>query len=426
MPDRQEIHATALNKIPGREESVEEREKDEEEKSENEALVDGVAYLSLCATGTADIGEPFYLGSSSGATIARIIQASIFRASRSPRAAAQGSNQRKDAITSLFRPTTTSTEQTRVQYSSTSRLMPREPEAKMLFATFFDRLHPRWPILSRQELSSVYERQWDDGALSIMERSVLHMIYAISARFMQLMQKKCDADPESHFAAAVEPMDYILEQHNVATVQFLALLVVHGQRSPYGAGLWSQARYAIALCIELGLHRKQTMNSIRRGQMDAGQQDDRIRDKESQEIRKRVFWACYCLDRITTITTGRTFGISDRDINADLPSESPEFWHLTATSQEGWHNIRPFVHMIGLRRLQSKVFQTVWRVDKDLLGSPTQPEKEKLNRKMTLIKTQLDEWMARIPVSSSGNVRETSMSYDLDSGWHESIDYSTL
>ncbi|CAN9155922.1 unnamed protein product [Alternaria alternata] len=46
------------------------------------SLVDGVAYLSLCASGTTDTtSEPYYVGSSSGATIARIIQSSIFRSS---------------------------------------------------------------------------------------------------------------------------------------------------------------------------------------------------------------------------------------------------------------------------------------------------------------------------------------------------------
>lgn len=100
-------------------------------------------------------------------------------------------------------------------------------------------------------------------------------------------------------------MDYILEQHNLATVQFLILLGVHGQRSPYGAGAWSQIRYATSVCIEMGLHRKRTRIVS----------PEHARDVE---IRRRAFWSCYCLDRVTSIVLGRAFAIADRDINVEV------------------------------------------------------------------------------------------------------------
>jgi hypothetical protein len=104
-------------------------------------------------------------------------------------------------------------------------------------------------------------------------------------------------------------MDQILDQHNLATVQFLILLGVHGQRSPYGAGAWSQVRYATSVCIEMGLHRKRTPKSS----------GEHARDTE---IRRRVFWSCYCLDRITSIVLGRAFAIADRDINVEASSST--------------------------------------------------------------------------------------------------------
>jgi hypothetical protein len=38
------------------------------------------------------------------------------------------------------------------------------------------------------------------------------------------------------------------------------------------------------------------------------------------EIRKRVFWTCYCLDRQVSIILGRPFAISDRDIDVQVCS----------------------------------------------------------------------------------------------------------
>jgi hypothetical protein len=102
-------------------------------------------------------------------------------------------------------------------------------------------------------------------------------------------------------------MDYILDQHNLATVQFLILLGVHGQRTPYGAGAWSQIRYATSVCIEMVLHMRRAVKGS-------------VEHTRDAEIRRRAFWSCYCLDRVTSIVLGRAFAIADRDINVEVRS----------------------------------------------------------------------------------------------------------
>jgi hypothetical protein len=178
-------------------------------------------------------------------------------------------------------------------------------QARLLFDVFFDRLHTRWPLLDRRQYAQLFDVQYDHGVLSLIQRSIMHLIYAISATFLQLTRRPSGVDPEKHLLAAIEPMDYILEQHNLGTVQFLLLLALHGQRSPYGAGAWSQVRFALSLAIELGLHRKRPSSSS----------PQKARDTE---IRRRVFWSCYCLDRGTSVVLGRTFAIADRDINVEV------------------------------------------------------------------------------------------------------------
>jgi hypothetical protein len=100
-------------------------------------------------------------------------------------------------------------------------------------------------------------------------------------------------------------MEHILKQHDLATVQYLILLGVHGQRSPYGAGAWSQVRYVTSVCIEMGLHRKREVPGS-------------VEHMREAEIRRRAFWSCYCLDRVTSIVLGRAFAIADRDINVEV------------------------------------------------------------------------------------------------------------
>ncbi|KAK1635819.1 fungal-specific transcription factor domain-containing protein [Colletotrichum phormii] len=381
---------------------------------EPSSLVDGVAYLSLCASGTIDTApEPFYLGSSSGATIARMIQSFIFHSS--------GNKAGVDVMaTSQTVPSSSMHSRGNPSVSSS----PEEPQsefpfpeqAKMLFDVFFDRLHTRWPILDRKLYTKLFEKQYDQGALTIQNRSIMHLVYAISAKFLQLMKKPCYVDPQKHLMAAIEPMDYILEQHNLATVQLLLLLAVHGTRSPYGAGAWSQVRYAVTLCIELGLHRKQSGTSTH--------------NPRDLEIRRRVFWSCYCLDRMTSVVLGRTFAIADRDINVEMPSDHLEFWDLTAlnhpssTSELPWSNMKPFIHIIKLRRIQSKIHRRVYRVDKDVFSGSLE-ERVKLDSKMGEVRAELDEWARTVPhpPKDAGSI---SWMYDPESAYHDSRDFFDL
>lgn len=164
---------------------------DEFDLDDGNSLVNGVAYLSLCASGTTDtVHEPFYVGSSSGATIARVIQSSIYR----------GSGRRPSDLAATGRDPSTPTppaQPTKPSASASIDSLPTEAQARALFDFFFERIHPRWPLLDRAGYEAMFERQHLPGALSIAERSILHLIYAITARFLAVTKKPCGVDDEA-------------------------------------------------------------------------------------------------------------------------------------------------------------------------------------------------------------------------------------
>lgn len=159
------------------------------------SLVDGVAYLSLCASGTTDAtSEPYYVGSSSGATIARVIQSSIFRgAGNRAINEATSTQERHRANTSTSMPPTPSTS---AQSDKPSFEYPELEQARMLFDTFFERIHTRWPLLDRVVYEDLFMKQYIPGALTVVEHSIFHLIYAITARFLSLTRKLHSVDSE--------------------------------------------------------------------------------------------------------------------------------------------------------------------------------------------------------------------------------------
>ncbi|KAH6621778.1 fungal-specific transcription factor domain-containing protein [Boeremia exigua] len=375
------------------------------------SLVNGVAYLSLCASGTTDTNhEPYYVGSSSGAIIAHAIQSSIYRRPSTQPADLATPTQKSPASTP---PAPRYLSSALLEPDAPTSALPNQTQARMLFDFFFERIHPRWPLLDRAVFEKLFDGQYRPGFLSITQRSLLHLIYAITARFLAVTKKPCGVDDEVQLSAATEPMDHILKQHDLATVQFLILLAVHGQRSPYGAGAWSQVRYATSVCIEMGLHRNRSVPGSTAYARDT-------------EIRRRAFWSCYCLDRVISIVLGRSFAIADRDISVEFPSASPEFWTLTHrdeydTNGRQWSNVQPFIHIIKLDRIQSRIQKTVFRVDKDVVGG-TSEERIKLDSKMSMMRKDLDDWLASYPQTPKNDNKSTWM-YDPENAYLDARDF---
>lgn len=210
-------------------------------------------------------------------------------------------------------------------------------------------------------------------------------------------------------------MEYILEQRNLSTLQFLCLLAIHGQRSPYGAGSWPQVRYTLTLCMELGLHRKAHRPAP---------SEEAFR---AMELRRRVFWTAYCLDRMVSITLGRPFAISDRDIDVEMPCPDTRFMDLTDAEthiSSVWSNILPFLHIIKLRRIQSRIQRLLYRADKDI-WSQNDEQKKTLDTKLDAILIDLDVWVGHIPKAPANSERSAWM-YDPDASHHDSQEYFHL
>jgi Fungal specific transcription factor domain len=65
---------------------------------------------------------------------------------------------------------------------------------------------------------------------------------------------------------------------------------------------------AMRICIDLGIHRRST---------------SLVKPNFKEEMRKRIFWSCYCLDRQVSIPIGRPFAISDHDIDTPVRTILP-------------------------------------------------------------------------------------------------------
>lgn len=170
------------------------------------------------------------------------------------------------------------------------------------------------------------------------------------------------------------------------------------------------------ICIDLGLHRWTA--SIDKLTFD-------------NQMRKRLFWACYCLDRAASISHGRPFAISDCDI--DVPVSKPpaiSSTYVNDTSKLPWDideesedlqsleaaagidptqtpststSLSSFIHITRLRRIESSIQQKIYCVDRP--ASYTDDDIESFL-------TGLQAWRDRIPLDVFGKADDEKKPYD--------------
>ena len=190
------------------------------------------------------------------------------------------------------------------------------------------------------------------------------------------------------------------ESHTINNVVAMTLLVIYHLRSPSHTGIWYMIGLAMRTCLDLGLHREAHYIRI---------------DVFSAEVKRRLFWSVYQLERTIAIALGRPVSVQDRDIDVQLPLDidetitDPSKLQQAASQQRSssQHQItsqpslkpRPLppptptaissaIHLTRLKRHESLILSTVYRVDvmpRTLIGEIPQ------------LLSLLDEWKSRIP-----------------------------
>ncbi|KAF2400581.1 hypothetical protein EJ06DRAFT_581691 [Trichodelitschia bisporula] len=259
--------------------------------------------------------------------------------------------------------------------------------ADTLLRSYLKHISTRWPIIHSAYLRSLHARR--SSLSDSYEKGVLHHVYSCGGRFLETTGETGLFYSEQHHLAGMQYLDSILACNDVRSVQVLILLAIYSLRSPKGPGAYTYIGLSMRLCIDLGMHRAAPKKY----------------SLLESEMRKRIFWTCYCLDRQVSIVLGRPFAVSDRDIDAELPLDVDESTQdalvleaaatAAATSSTNGPSatstsLSCFIHICRLRRIESAIQQSIYRVDRPPLGSNVEAEVEPFLR-------QLEEWKERIP-----------------------------
>lgn len=163
----------------------------------------------------------------------------------------------------------------------------------------------------------------------------------------------------------------------------MTLLVIYHLRSASSHGMWYMIGLAMRTCIDLGLHRKANSTNL---------------DPFTAQMRRRLFWTVYYLERVIAISLGRPASISDRHIDLELPLNVDDDVRDPAILSSP----RPMttktsltfaICLFQLRRVDSKIQHSIYRADRPL---------HTLRPKMDKLYLELEEWKASVTSLFSG------------------------
>ncbi|RDW76111.1 hypothetical protein BP5796_06932 [Coleophoma crateriformis] len=270
--------------------------------------------------------------------------------------------------------------------------------ADRLLTGYMKHISTRWPILYTPQLRRLDANK--DFIEDTYEKSTLHLVYAIGGRFLETTGEAGPFYPEMHYNEALQHLDEILRFHDTRSIITLLLLAIYCLRAPGGPGAWTYVGLAMRICIDLGLHRK-----VRKERMGL-----------EAEMRKRIFWSCYFLDRQVSIVLGRPFAISDHDIDVPLPLEVDEasddindFYRAAASTPTSAPaistSLSSFLHVLRLRRIESSIQHRIYRVDRESSQTVS-------NAEIDYFVEQLEHWKSMIPLDTHKKVDSESTSFD--------------
>ncbi|CAN6627492.1 pyrimidine pathway regulatory protein 1 [Trichomonascus vanleenenianus] len=153
----------------------------------------------------------------------------------------------------------------------------------------------------------------------------LNMVFGIATSIHQ--QQYPAHISESYRLAAAHHFDAVFATSNrLENLQGLLLLALYSIMRPAVPGVWYVLGSCMRLCIDLGLHYEGGLKSWskhhnnHRSDLHLATGTSEF-DPVTVDMRRRLFWCTYALDRQVCVYLGRPFSISDEAIKVPFPSE---------------------------------------------------------------------------------------------------------
>lgn len=222
--------------------------------------------------------------------------------------------------------------------------MPSREGATFLCESYFNVMHVQFPILHRPTFMSMLEQMYATKEPDPVVSFQVFMVLAIGASVCSRISRPGILS-DSYGIAAMRFFDQINVQNSLQGLQCLLLMSLYAMHSPSAKlSVWYLNYHCIAALLDLGLQRKiDTSSGV---------------PLFEQEMRTRLFWSVYTLDRTIATTMGRPIGLRDEACELRLPQDISDNALVTSNTPAMFSNgshMRISIHLFKLARINSEI-----------------------------------------------------------------------
>ncbi|KUJ12403.1 uncharacterized protein LY89DRAFT_785771 [Mollisia scopiformis] len=256
--------------------------------------------------------------------------------------------------------------------------------ANMLQVAYFETRWASFPLLHRPTFMEKHFSHVMQHGMAANHASLflVYMVFAIASIDLQRQKKELVGVHLEFFNTATSMfLGGLMAADNLETIQGLLLMTIFAINEPQSINAWMVNGLAIRFAIDLGLHRKSYCPT---------------RSLLRSEMKKRIFWSAYALDRNISVALGRPFCIQDREINVDLPLQLTDQQILEESAPEeafapSIYDMSTFRHIVRLRQIHSKILRKFYPVNaSEQDGTQFQESRDQ-------IRAELEQWMVSTP-----------------------------
>ncbi|EEU36844.1 uncharacterized protein NECHADRAFT_12335, partial [Fusarium vanettenii 77-13-4] len=193
--------------------------------------------------------------------------------------------------------------------------------ARWLSQTYFNVVHLHFPFLHEPTYWETIDKIYDDVEVGVVAEFQVFMVLAIGATILS-RRTRVALSPEGYYASAMNIVACAMKMPSVSCVQCTLLLQMYAFNNPTsGLSLWTLHHHGLAMGIELGLHRNVPEGTF---------------TPFESEIRRRIFWSIYTIDRLLSTLMGRPMGVVDEqcDLNPTNMSSAIHLFKLARFNSE--------------------------------------------------------------------------------------------
>ncbi|KAL4867180.1 hypothetical protein BDV12DRAFT_124088 [Aspergillus spectabilis] len=246
---------------------------------------------------------------------------------------------------------------------------PDDTVGTQLLNAYFSSTHMRLPFVSRAEILQLHLRRYDAPGTGQQEQHgmfKLFMVYAIGASMLQLTERYESTPPSAYFGTAIQYDSALRESLSITGVEARMLMVVYELRScaSLSSSVWYTIGLAMRICIDLGMHREPHYRTMK--------------PLEAQ-LRRRLFWSVYVIERHVSWSFGRPFSIEEDEIDAQIPADIDDLTNINTRVEQALVELslniadganepafRRFIATVQLQRVMSRIHTKIYRVDRNM------------------------------------------------------------